>query len=130
MERFGRVASSIRNLSSEIIMHHMVTSLRPRPFVDSLCKQPVTNLDELRQRATKFMQLEELKRFKSQIRMDEGVHRKDKEEARWKKSKEVYHDPRVRRYPNDERRARERSSRKRERRSLIRPIKGVNNTTS
>jgi len=73
MERFGRVALSIRNLISEVAMHHMVTALRLGPFVNSLCKRPAANLDELRERATKFMQLEELLCFKSQIRAEEEL---------------------------------------------------------
>ena len=70
MERFGKVALSIRNLSPEVTMHHMITTLKPRPFVDSLCKKPATNLDELRQRASKFMQIEELREFRNQAMTD------------------------------------------------------------
>jgi len=63
MDRFSKMALDIRNLSPEVVMHHMVTTLKPRPFSDSLCMQPATTLDELCQRATKYMQLEELKEF-------------------------------------------------------------------
>jgi len=49
MEHFEKVALSICNLSPEVTMHHMITTLRPRPFVDSLCKKPAINLDDLRQ---------------------------------------------------------------------------------
>jgi len=35
-------------------------ALKPRPFIDSLYKKPVADLDELRQKVTKFMQLKEL----------------------------------------------------------------------
>jgi len=52
-------------------MHHMVTALRPDIFSDSLCKKLVLDMDELRQRATKFMQLEELKEFRHQVRSEE-----------------------------------------------------------
>jgi len=41
----------------------MITTLKPRPFADNLCKKPTVNLDELRQRASKFMQMEELREF-------------------------------------------------------------------
>jgi len=63
MERFRKVALSIRNLSPKVTMHHMITALRSRPFSDNLCKKPTTNLVELRQPATKFMQVEELREF-------------------------------------------------------------------
>jgi len=91
MERFGKVALTIRNLSPEVTMHHMITTLKPRPFVISLCKKPATNLHELRRRSSKFMQMEELREFRNQARADgndkkmcekEGGHsfRKGKEE--------------------------------------------------
>ena len=63
MGRFSKMALDIRNLSPEVAMHHMVTALKSGPFTDSLCMQLATTLDELRQRATKYMQLEELKEF-------------------------------------------------------------------
>jgi len=72
MERFGKVALGIRNLSLEVTMHHMITALKPGPFADSLCKKPATNLDELRQRTSKFMQMEELREFRNQVRIDGG----------------------------------------------------------
>ncbi|XP_068482612.1 uncharacterized protein [Phaseolus vulgaris] len=78
MERFGRVALGIRNLSPEVTMHHMITALKPGPFADSLCKKPATSLDELRQRASKFMQMEELREFRNRVRID-GSERKQTE---------------------------------------------------
>jgi len=50
--------------------------------VDNLCKKPALNLDELRYRAAKFMQLEELREFcnqaRSKINLDKG---RDKERS-------------------------------------------------
>ena len=63
IDRFEKVAMNIWNLSPKVTMHHMLTALRPGPFADSLCMQPVASLDELRRRAAKFMQLEELRKF-------------------------------------------------------------------
>jgi len=63
MDRFSKMVLDIRNLSPEVVMNHMVTALKSGLFSDSLCMQPTTTLDELRQRATKYMQLEELKEF-------------------------------------------------------------------
>ena len=75
MLRFGKVALNIRNLSPEVTMHHMVMTLKPGPFSDSLCKKSAMNLDELCQRATKFMQLEELKEFCAKTRALEEAKR-------------------------------------------------------
>jgi len=65
IERFEKLSLNISNLNLEVAMHHLITALRPDPFVDSLCKKHVANLDKLRTRATKFMQMEELKEFRN-----------------------------------------------------------------
>jgi len=70
MERFNKVTLNIQNQSSDVAMHYMVTTLWPGPFVDSLCKNPKTNLDELRQKPTKCMQLKGLRKYKSHARAE------------------------------------------------------------
>ena len=70
MERFGKISLNISNLNPEVAMHHLITALKSGPFIDSLCKKPVNNLDELRTRITKFMQMEELKEFRNTARSD------------------------------------------------------------
>jgi len=81
MERFGKLSLNISNLNPEVAMHHLITALRLGPFVDNLCKKPVANLDELRMRATKFMQMEELKEFRNTTRR-ETLDRKQPEKDR------------------------------------------------
>ena len=49
------MAMSIRNLSPEVAMNHMLTALRPGPFTDNLCMLPAASLDELRKRTFKYM---------------------------------------------------------------------------
>jgi len=66
MDRFGKLGLQIRNLNLEVALHHMVTTLKPGPFVDSLCMEPTRNMDEMRIRVAKFMQLEELREFRGQ----------------------------------------------------------------
>jgi len=72
MARFGQVALDICGLLSEVAMAYLITTLRPRPFVDSLAMQPPTNMDDLRRRATQFMQVEELRQYS---RVDQGQGR-------------------------------------------------------
>ncbi|XP_020208719.1 uncharacterized protein LOC109793671 [Cajanus cajan] len=79
MERFGKMTLSICNLDPAVAMHHLTTALRPRPFVNSLCKKPPRDLDDLRQRATKYMQMEELAEFRSQNRPDLFLAKKESE---------------------------------------------------
>jgi len=58
---------------SEIAMHHhLVSTIRPDRFTESLIKRPATNLDELRNRATKFMQIEELTDYHKSVRSKNG----------------------------------------------------------
>ncbi|XP_068486801.1 uncharacterized protein [Phaseolus vulgaris] len=80
IDRFSKTAMSIRNLSPEVAMHHMLTALRPGPFADSLCMQPVTNLDDLRRQAAKFMQLEELREFRNNARAEASGEKKEDRE--------------------------------------------------
>jgi len=68
MERFIKVALNIHNLSLKVALHHMITALRSGPFADSLYKKLIDDLDELRCRVAKFMQLMELCEFRSKAR--------------------------------------------------------------
>jgi len=81
MERFGKLTLRIKNLDRNVALHHLITALRPGPFMDSLCKKPALNLDELRSRAAKFMQLEELRAFGSQALTRENTDKRGKEKG-------------------------------------------------
>lgn len=63
MDRFEKTTLLIRNLSQEVVLYLMVIALRPISFTNRLCMQLVVDVDELRQRATKFMQVEERRDF-------------------------------------------------------------------
>ena len=82
VDRFSKVAMSIQNLSPHVAMHHMLTALRPGPFADNLCMQPADSLDELRKRAAKYMQLEELRESRNQARVEVGGERNKEEKDR------------------------------------------------
>ena len=71
---------SIQNLSPGVAMHHMLTALRRGPFADNLCMHPIDSLDELRKRAAKYMQLEELREFRNQARAEAGGERKEEKD--------------------------------------------------
>jgi len=62
-KHFGKVVLNILNLNPNVTLHHLIITLRPRPFVDNLCNKLITTLDELRTKVTKFMQMEELREF-------------------------------------------------------------------
>jgi len=59
MDRFSKVCMGIHNLNPDIAMHHLASVMLPGSFTESLIKRPPYSMDELRTRATKFMQIEE-----------------------------------------------------------------------
>ncbi|XP_020216798.1 uncharacterized protein LOC109800425 [Cajanus cajan] len=52
MECFAATSVKIRNLNPEVALHAMFMTLKPGPFVDSLCREAPHDMDELRARAT------------------------------------------------------------------------------
>nr|KYP32903.1 hypothetical protein KK1_046301 [Cajanus cajan] len=48
MERFSNISMNIRNLNLGVALHAMLMALRPGPFIDSLCREPPRDMDELR----------------------------------------------------------------------------------
>jgi len=73
MERFNKLSLSIKNLMPKITMHHLILALRPGQFTNSLVKKPTNNLNELRNWATKFMQIEELHDFHKNARAHNDI---------------------------------------------------------
>ncbi|XP_020208137.1 uncharacterized protein LOC109793079 [Cajanus cajan] len=48
MEHFASISVKIQNLNPEVALHAMLKALKPGPFVDSLCRRPPVDMDELR----------------------------------------------------------------------------------
>nr|KYP34801.1 hypothetical protein KK1_044196 [Cajanus cajan] len=68
MERFARISVKIRNLNPEVTLHAMFIALKPKSFVDSLCREAPRNMNELRARAAGYIQMEEHSAFRDQVR--------------------------------------------------------------
>ncbi|XP_020225492.1 uncharacterized protein LOC109807386 [Cajanus cajan] len=71
MDRFNKATLEIRNLNPAIALHYLTMALKPGPFVNSICKKknPV-DMDDLRRRPDKYMQMEELTDFRNQARAE------------------------------------------------------------
>ncbi|XP_020220516.1 uncharacterized protein LOC109803382 [Cajanus cajan] len=70
MSRFNKATLKIQDLNPAVALHHLTTTLKPGPFANSICKKPPTDMDDLRRRADKYMQMEELAEFRYQARAE------------------------------------------------------------
>ncbi|XP_020209555.1 uncharacterized protein LOC109794523 [Cajanus cajan] len=77
MDRFNKIAMEIGDLNPAVALDRLSTALRPGPFVNSLCKKPPVDMNDLRRRAEKYMQMEELAETRNQARTKEGYSRKE-----------------------------------------------------
>ncbi|XP_020223144.1 uncharacterized protein LOC109805469 [Cajanus cajan] len=68
--RFNKATLEIRDLNPAVALHHLTTALKPGPFANNICKKPPTDMDDLRRRADKYMQMEELAEFRNQARAE------------------------------------------------------------
>ena len=75
-------------------------SVKVKTFCRQPLKKPTTNLDELRQRATKFMQMEEFKDFRNQVRADDGVENNHNEKEGRQQYRRVKEGPRGQKFPH------------------------------
>ncbi|XP_020230316.1 uncharacterized protein LOC109811091 [Cajanus cajan] len=78
MDRFNKTALEIRDLNPAMALHHLTTALKPGPFVNSICKKPPSDMNDLRMRADKYMQMEELADYRNQARA-EPVNKPEKQ---------------------------------------------------
>ncbi|XP_020206580.1 uncharacterized protein LOC109791668 [Cajanus cajan] len=70
MDRFNKTAMEIKNLNPVVAMDRLNTALKPGPFVNSLCKKPPLDMNDLRRRAEKYMKMEELTESRNQARAE------------------------------------------------------------
>ncbi|XP_020203330.1 uncharacterized protein LOC109788888 [Cajanus cajan] len=70
MIRFNKAALEIRDLNLAVALHHLTTALKPGPFANNICKKPPTDMDDLRRRADKYIQMKELAEFRNQARAE------------------------------------------------------------
>ena len=67
MERFSSISVKIWDLSLEVSLTLMIMALKYGTFSDNLCKKLPTTLEELRARTARFIQMEEMTRFKEKV---------------------------------------------------------------
>jgi len=67
IDRFGKVALRMKNLTQEMILQCMALALKPGPFADNVCLQLPATMHELKLRATNYIQMEELKTLQTRF---------------------------------------------------------------
>ncbi|XP_020209186.1 uncharacterized protein LOC109794123 [Cajanus cajan] len=77
----------IKNLNPAVAMDRLNTTLKPGPFVNSLCKKPPLDMNDLRRRAEKYMQMEELTESRNQARAETMPYRRENEKESYQKNK-------------------------------------------
>ncbi|XP_027905887.1 uncharacterized protein LOC114165469 [Vigna unguiculata] len=78
LDRYNRMSVKIKDLSDEIARHHFSYGLQPGVFVDKISRKKPKTMEEMRERAAKFIQMEDMQEFR--------VKKREKEDAASQKS--------------------------------------------
>ncbi|RDX87567.1 hypothetical protein CR513_30944, partial [Mucuna pruriens] len=65
--QFLNISVKIRNFNPDVALHSIIMALKPGPFYDSLCKLPPKDMDDLRTRASGYIQMEEMVEFRDSV---------------------------------------------------------------
>ncbi|XP_017420424.1 uncharacterized protein LOC108330453 [Vigna angularis] len=61
MDRYQKTVRRVKALSPELALHYILPALKPEPFKDSVCRRALKTMEELRERATDEIRVEEMK---------------------------------------------------------------------
>ena len=64
IDRFCAIAMKIKDLTPNLILMYMMTSLKPGPFADELAMRPLS-MQELRRREAMFIRVKHMRRYQS-----------------------------------------------------------------
>lgn len=53
-----------------VAMHNLIIALQPNGFVIRLCKKLIVDMDDLKPRVAKYMQMKELTNYQNQVRIE------------------------------------------------------------
>jgi len=73
LDRYNRMSVKIKGLSDEIARHHFSYGLQPGVFADNISRKKPQTMEEMRERAAKFIQMEDMQEFR--------VKKREKEDA-------------------------------------------------
>ncbi|XP_017405394.1 uncharacterized protein LOC108318916 [Vigna angularis] len=61
MDRYQKTVRRVKALCPELALHYILPALKPGPFKDSVCRRAPKTMEELRERATDEIRVEEMK---------------------------------------------------------------------
>lgn len=61
IDRYPKVLRGVKGLNPELALQHVLPALKPGPFKDSVCRRAPKTMEELRERATDEIRVEEMK---------------------------------------------------------------------
>ncbi|XP_047152768.1 uncharacterized protein LOC124824381 [Vigna umbellata] len=61
MDRYQKTVRRVKSLTPELALHYILPALKPGPFKDSICRRAPKTMEELRERATDEIRVEEMK---------------------------------------------------------------------
>jgi len=64
LDRYNRMSVKIKDLSDEIARHHFSYGLQPGVFADKISRMKPKMMEEMRERAAKFIQMEDMQEFR------------------------------------------------------------------
>ncbi|RDX95901.1 hypothetical protein CR513_21498, partial [Mucuna pruriens] len=63
MARFSDISVKIRNFNLKVALHSIIMALKPRSFSDNLCKLSPKDMNDLRIKASDYVQMKEIAKF-------------------------------------------------------------------
>lgn len=63
-DRYQKIVRRVKGLNPKFALQHVVATLKPRLFVDNMCRRPPKTMEELRERAAKDIRVEEMWEFR------------------------------------------------------------------
>ena len=73
LDRYNRMSVKIKDLSDEIARHHFSYELQPGVFADKISRKKPKIMEEMRERAAKFIQMEDMQEFRVKKRENEDT---------------------------------------------------------
>jgi len=73
LDRYNRMSVKIKDLSDEIARYHFSYGIQPGVFADKISRKKPKTIEEMRERATKFIQMEDIQEFRMKKREKEDA---------------------------------------------------------